>query len=103
MVEEYYRVRLNKHPEQNGVVVRLKEGKLEVFAGETSLDEVGCEVSQKYGVQAKSGHFLTKISQSAAYRLKEGADSWAKMQLYFAPTTHFESVPGTSEWAATHP
>jgi len=103
MTEEYYRVRLTKHPKQNGNVVRFKDGKLEVFAGETPLDEVGCEVKRGYGIKAKPNYFLTKISAKVANDLKESADSWAKTQLYFAPTVHFESVPGTPEWAATHP
>jgi hypothetical protein len=59
---KYYRLRPKDNPEENGIVVS-SEGKLEILAGNMSLE---------------------LISEKDALKLKEDAENWSLQQLYVA-------------------
>ena len=100
MAEEFYRVRSEKQPEQNGFVVRLKDGELELFVGESDISKVGCKINDEGKITAKQGHFLTSISRTKAYKMKKDEFYWDMTRLEYSPRVDASAIPGSPEWAA---
>ena len=86
-MERYYRVRPTAHPDQHGQVVRIRDGKLEICAGETPIEKIGCVVTPQGEPNAKQGYFLTQISKAEAQRLRENAASRTPTQMIADPVS----------------
>jgi hypothetical protein len=81
MNERYYRVRKSDHPKENGIVVRLCEGKLETFAGGCDPKEYGCRI-KKSELSVSEGHQFEEISARKAEKLRSDYINWVGMQTW---------------------
>ena len=71
----YYQIKEINSPEQNGIVVMVKEGKLECLTGnQEHLKEFGCEIKDNKFVVGND-YYDTPISQRIANKLKVDYDT----------------------------
>ena len=79
MVDKYYRVRKTEHIKQNGIVIRLSEGKLETFAGGCDPKEYRCKIKSRQ-LSVGEGYHFEEISARKAKKLRGDYISWVGMQ-----------------------
>ena len=77
-MEKYYNLKEKNLPESFGSVIKLKEGKLEVFVGDNDLENFEITLNRKKDEIAKVNkkYNLKEISRSKSYKLKEGENNW---------------------------
>ncbi len=70
-MNKYYNIKEKKDPETYGIVVKVKEGKLEVITGEEEdIKKYGVRLINKGNLKVKKNYFYMQISKSKAYNLK---------------------------------
>lgn len=77
----YYQVRPASKPKENGVILRATGKKLEVFAGESELGDIGASLDQGRLV-LKKGYVATEISQYRARNLRTDFSNWIGLKLW---------------------
>jgi hypothetical protein len=77
----YYQVRQGSRPKQNGIILRATGKKLEVFAGEGELEDIGASLD-KNRLVLKKGYVATRISQYRAKNLRTDFTNWLGLQLW---------------------
>lgn len=83
MKNRYYQIRESSHPSQNGTIVRVSNGKLEVFAGETEEDELKNMICLNKGrLFANPKYSATEINYSKASELKQEFTHWIGLKLW---------------------
>lgn len=77
-MEKYYNLIESKIPDSFGSVVKLKEGKLEVFVGGKDLNDFEITLNNKKdGIEKVSKKYIIKeITKYKADELKEGEFNW---------------------------
>jgi hypothetical protein len=78
---KYYQVRPIKKPNINGVILRADSTRLEVYAGETELRELGASLNQGSLVLNES-YVATEISRGKAKEMRRDYINWKRMQLW---------------------
>jgi hypothetical protein len=79
--ERYYRVAPKAHSEQNGNYLRLKGKKLEMFAGEGSIDGLGARIIRgEFIVDSK--YLVQSVTKSQAETAKEDERCWHTLVAY---------------------
>ncbi len=83
MGENYYQIRPSSDTKVNGIVVRLKDGKLECITGsEENLKKYGCGLDEKGNLTVNQDCFSTEISEEEALNLKSSYEYWTITQGY---------------------
>ncbi|MEK6757504.1 MAG: hypothetical protein AABX88_00095 [Nanoarchaeota archaeon] len=77
---EYYQIKKKNKQDQNGIVVVIRDGKLETYAGEGEPHEFGCVLNGKGKMNVKSNFIPLEISDRHARRLKEDYMNWLTFQ-----------------------
>ena len=84
-MEQYYNIKEKTNTESYGIVVRVKEGKLEEITGDkNTLKEYGVSLDNKGNLNVGKKYFYSEISKNKAYKLKGIEKEWRMTQLYFA-------------------
>lgn len=84
-MEKYYNIKYKNNPEAYGIAVRVKDNKLEIFAG-VKQDIIEFEVSldDKGNLKVGKNYFFNLINKNKANKLKAIEKEWKMTQLYFA-------------------
>jgi hypothetical protein len=100
MTNRYYRVRPIAKPDVNGLVVKLKDGKLECMTGnENDLTKYECGLEKKNNFCVGKNYFYGEIKKSRAYELRRKAANWGLMAAWVnegfpQPSSHLTFGPG---------
>lgn len=84
-MEKYYNVKYKSKPDAYGIVVKVKEGKLEaITGGETALKRFGAYLDKKGNLNVGKKYFYDKMSKYQAEKLKNIEKEHIMKQLYFS-------------------
>lgn len=82
-MNRYFRLRPADKPEVNGKILRITQGKLELFVGIGNISELGVSVKDGEIIYSEK-YSLEEINEQTANQLKEDADNWHLLQGYTA-------------------
>lgn len=101
--ERYFCLKPKSTPEVYGSGIKLTDGKLEIIAGERSLEELGVSLDSKGEVSFNNVRdSLNEIEKKQAKIMEDKYWEWKMMQGYVAtdtyPINHLSNIPGTPEF-----
>ncbi len=86
-MEKYYNIKYKNKPKACGIVVRVKENKLEIFAGvKQDILEFGVSLDNKGNLKVGKNYFSNLIDKKKAQEIKSQFDWHNGMQTIFSGT-----------------
>ena len=80
MCWEYYQITERENPDKNGAIIRVKDSKLETFAGSLLMfDELDLRINQDDSVEVNKNFYrIQELSEQEAIQYKRTFDSFQK-------------------------